>query len=93
MWYFHVFPRHFYCIVLFSCLKCCHLQWVENVPTFFSGNYEGFLCMKSFERLLTGTLSGDEISRFLCFGGKMSSENKDERMQRIHGFFWVFYPE
>ena len=53
----------------------------------FYGNYKGFLSKKSFERLFRGTLSGDEIGRFLCFGGKMSCENKDERMQRIHGFF------
>ena len=39
--------------------------------------------MKSFERL-PGTLSVDEIGRFLCLGGKISSENKDERMQGIH---------
>ena len=84
MWYFPGIFIAFY--ILFSCWKCCHLPWVENVPTFFYGNYKGFLSKKSFERLPRGTWSGDEIGRFLCFGGKMPSENKDEKMQQIHRF-------
>ena len=43
---------------------------MKNVPTFFYGNDKGFLSKKSFERLRRGTLSGDEIGRFLCLGVK-----------------------
>lgn len=61
-----IFHRHF--IALSHVGVCCHLQWVKNDPTFFHGNYKGFLSKKSFERLRRGTLSGDEIGRFLCLG-------------------------
>lgn len=66
---------------MFSWLRWCHLQWVENGATLlFDANYKKFYSKKSFERLPRRALSGDEIGSFLCFGGKMFSENTESTL-------------